>query len=301
MQELPIAIGSFHEQKRFIERNAPFLLEFPNLNALTKKVFIRRLKLPVRAEAADEQRLPEEVPGLAASTERLTARIVFYLGRMAADDFGEILTLAGNGRGFGAYKIVRGMYERVVTALYLEKNPAEARAFAESSAITRLNFLNRILEDSPGTESELGPGILQSIQKDAAAAQAKRKQSICSKCHQPITQEAWTRVSLDAMAKAVDPSLAVLYPPFYLEGTMQAHANMFGIERRLFCKDGAISYKETSEDEARFAVHLGHHLMIRVLVMQNKYFNLGHDEDVQRRADAFVAVWDGAGPPDVPL
>ena len=29
-------------------------------------------------------------------------RIIFYLGRMAVDDFGEILTLAGNGRGFGA-------------------------------------------------------------------------------------------------------------------------------------------------------------------------------------------------------
>ena len=38
--------------------------------------------------------------------------------------------LSGNGYGFGAYKIVRGMYERVVTAMYIAKDPGEARKFA---------------------------------------------------------------------------------------------------------------------------------------------------------------------------
>jgi hypothetical protein len=36
---------------------------------------------------------------------------------------------------------------------------------------------------------------------------------------QPRTQEAWTRVSLDVMAKTAEPALEVLYPQFYLEGT----------------------------------------------------------------------------------
>jgi hypothetical protein len=39
-------------------------------------------------------------------------------------------------------------------------------------------------------------------------------------------------VSLDVMAKTAEPALEVLYPQFYLEGTAQSHANMFGIERR---------------------------------------------------------------------
>jgi hypothetical protein len=38
------------------------------------------------------------------------------------------------------------MYERVVTAFYLEKNAAEARAFAESAAIAKLDYLNRIYQ-----------------------------------------------------------------------------------------------------------------------------------------------------------
>jgi hypothetical protein len=302
MSELPIAVGSFEEQKRFIERNADFLREFPRLNELSKKVFLRAIKPPDPAEVERLRQLLEDDLAVVAFEDRMTAaRIIFYLGRMAADDFGEILMLAGNGRGFGAYKIVRGMYERIVTAFHLEKNPAEARVFAESSAITKLNYLNRTFEASPDTKARFTDELIQSIEKDAAAAQAKRKQSICSKCHQPITQEAWTRVSLDVMAKTAEPALAIFYPQFYLEGTAQSHANMFGIERRLLRKNGGITYKETSEEEARFAVHLGHHLMVRFLAMQNRYFNLGLDDEVQQRIDAFVSVWGGtppANPPD---
>jgi hypothetical protein len=229
-----------------------------------------------------------------AFEDKMTAeRAIFYLGRMAVDDFLEIRTLAGNGLGFGAYKIVRGMYERVVTALYLEKNPAEARTFAESSAITKLNYLKRTFAADPDSRDRLSDEFLQTIERDAAEAQAKRKQSICSKCRQPVTQEAWTRVRLDVMAKAVE--MAVFYPQFYLEGTAQSHANMFGIERRLIRKEGGFTYKETSVEEARFAVHLGHHLMVRLLSMQNRYFGLGLSDEVQERSDAFVTVW-GSNP-----
>jgi hypothetical protein len=139
-------------------------------------------------------------------------KVIFYLGRMAVDDFGEILTLAGNGRGFGAYKIVRGMYECIVTALYMEKNPAEARAFAESSAIMKLNYLKRRFEADPAIRNRFSEEFMQTVEQDAAAAEAKRKQSICSKCRQPVTQEAWTRISLDVMAKAAEPALEVFYP-----------------------------------------------------------------------------------------
>ena len=185
------------------------------------------------------------------------------------------------------------MYERVVTAIYLAKNPAEARPFAESSAISKLNYLKRTFEASPESRNRFSDEFMQAIERDAAAAQAKRKQYICSKCHQPVTQAAWTRVSLDAMAKAAEPALEVLYPQFYLEGTAQSHANMFGIERRLIRKGAGFSYKDISEEEAHFALHLGHHLMVQLLLMQNTYFDLGLDREVHERIDAFVAIWGG--------
>jgi hypothetical protein len=105
MRRLPIAVGSHEEQRRFIAENTAFLREYPHLNELSKKIFLRTLKSPDRREVERLRKLPEADPAVTAFEDGMTAdRIVFDLGRVAADDFGEILTLAGNGRGFGAYK-----------------------------------------------------------------------------------------------------------------------------------------------------------------------------------------------------
>ena len=161
----------------------------------------------------------------------------------------------------------------------------------ESSAIIKLNYLNRLLKAIPEMKERFNDEFMKTVEENAAAAQVKRKESMCSKCRQPITQDAWTRVSLDVMARTAEPALEVLYPQFYLDPKAQSHANMFGIERRLVRKDGSTTYKEISEEEARFALHLGHHLMVRLLRMQNDYFKLGFDPEVQKRIDAFGSVW----------
>lgn len=298
MSAVPIGVGDIEAQKRFIERNRVFLDEFPKLFAFYSKVFIRPLTPPNEDERQALLDLPDDDPAVVAFEDKTMAdRVIFYLGRMAADDFGEICTLSGNGRGFGSYKIVRGMYERVVTAMYIAGRPSESRAFVESSSIAKLNYLSRLLKAVPEMKERYNDEFMRRIRADAAAAQAERKKSTCSKCGQPITQDAWTRVSLDVMARAVEPSLEVLYPQFYLEGTAQSHANMLGIERRLIQKDGGYIYKDISEDEARFALHLGHHLMVKLLSMQNSYFNLGFDTEVQDRIDAFVSIWGKAPSP----
>jgi hypothetical protein len=53
-------------------------------------------------------------------------KILFLLDRLCAEDFSEILLLCGNGYGIGAEKLLRGMYERAVTATYLSQHPEEA-------------------------------------------------------------------------------------------------------------------------------------------------------------------------------
>ena len=76
-------------------------------------------------------------------------RLVFGLGRIIADDFGELVTLVGNGRGIGAHKILRGMYERLVTATFIAKNPSESRPFVEDDAIKRWKLWQQALEVMP--------------------------------------------------------------------------------------------------------------------------------------------------------
>lgn len=99
-------------------------------------------------------------------------------------------------------------------------------------------------------------------------------------------------MSLDVMAKTAEPALEVLYPQFYLEGT-DNHTPTCSASSDA----GRPNHLQgTSEEEARFAVHLGHHLILRLLAIQNRYFSLDLDDAVQKRIDAFVTVWGATRP-----
>ncbi len=104
-EQLPVGVGDREAQARFIASNRDFLLEHPPLHGLLQKVVLRQLPSPSQGELDHLLTLPENDPAVVAFENKVMAdRIVFGLGRVIVDDFGEILTLAGNGRGVGANK-----------------------------------------------------------------------------------------------------------------------------------------------------------------------------------------------------
>lgn len=91
----------------------------------------RPFALPSQAEVDRlQQRDYDDAEVVAFENTATTDRLVFFLGRIAAGDFGEIIVLSGSGRGIGAYKILRGMYELVVHAVYLNKNEEASRSLS---------------------------------------------------------------------------------------------------------------------------------------------------------------------------
>ena len=108
--------------------------------------------------------------------------LVFYLGRVAVDDFGALLTLSGNGRGIGAYRILRGMYERIVTAAHIAKNPFEARRFIEDLAIKKWKLWQSALEVMPEIRNRYPDDWVNNLECEYKVAQAKRTTSHCKKC-----------------------------------------------------------------------------------------------------------------------
>src|ERR1700683_336136 len=92
----------------FEKRNAKFIEHFPTLKRALDTAFIREFTTRTPAD-----------------------RAIHFLGRLCIEDFMELLCLAGNGYGIGAMKLLRGLYERVVTAAYLAKNPDEAELFLD--------------------------------------------------------------------------------------------------------------------------------------------------------------------------
>lgn len=294
MKVVPVGVGDPAAQARFLERYKPFLEEYPEIMALLKKTFLRALKNPPEDQIDAISALPDDDPRVIAFDDKVWAdRLVFYFGRMAVDDFGEVLNLAGNGRGLGAYKILRGMYERIVTAVYIAKNPAESRVFLEEEAIQKWKLWSSALRAMPDLKDQYTAKQIAGLEEAYKKAKAKKEVSVCNKCNQPKTAEAWTRVDLFSMAQKSDKGLAELYGSCYQEPTFHSHATSFGVSSRIRRndEDTGWTFRELSEKEARSAVLLSHNLILRVLSLQNDYFNLGLEEEIKKRLLAFIELW----------
>jgi hypothetical protein len=208
------------------------------------------------------------------------------------DDFGELLILAGNGLGIGAKKTLRSMYERLVTAMFIAKFPAEAKIFLSHTDIEK----GRVLERAIGTVPELVNRDftleeIKRIQDAKKAVDGKKKIEYCKKCNQPKTDEAWTRVTLDAMAKKVEDDLLNLYGSYYLVPTLLTHATPFGLDLRFRRTDAAPDHVVLNEKYARSSVWRGHYLILKLLRHQDFYFNLGLAARIDARCSAFSAIW----------
>ncbi|NTU73646.1 hypothetical protein HGB07_05795, partial [Candidatus Roizmanbacteria bacterium] len=95
-------IGFPQEWGAFFQRHPAWLDVHKNLHQVLEDLFIRVVKLESPAE-----------------------NLIFFIGRLCVEDFNETFLLAGNGYGFGSHKILRGLYERVVTMAYLAINQDE--------------------------------------------------------------------------------------------------------------------------------------------------------------------------------
>ncbi|MGD1104868.1 MAG: DUF5677 domain-containing protein, partial [Terriglobia bacterium] len=113
-EEWSAQFGYETEWTEFAKANPVFLERFSNLHAALDIAFNRT-----------------------GSTTEPTDRIVFFSGRLCLEDFMEILLLCGNGYGVGAMKILRGMYERAVTARYLHLHPEEEKAFLDFHLVSQ--------------------------------------------------------------------------------------------------------------------------------------------------------------------
>jgi hypothetical protein len=283
MTQIPTGVGDAGAQARFIANNRDFLLEYPPLHSVLEKVVLRQLTSPPQDEVDRLLTLQEADPAVVVFEDKVMAdRVVFGLGRVIVDDFGEILTLAGNGRGVGAYKILRGMYESVVTAAYIAKNPSEARPFAEDDAIKKWKLWERMVEFSPKTKNSLPAEEIAELEAAYKRAKANR----------PKGQNEWTSVNLPDRAKMVGKNLYGFYSACYLEPIFHAHATASGLGLRFRrTEEGFKSYKEITEKEAQKALQLAHVLLLNFLDLHNDYFKLGLDDEIQPRLQAYLTIW----------
>lgn len=291
-----VGIGNGEAQQRFMCENKQFLEEWPLLQPVIEQVFLNRTIHPPSEDAwARVKDLPDDASEVLALEDKYrTDLIVYTLGRIAIDDFNELVVLAGNGWGIGALKILRGMYERIVTAAYIAQTPEASRAFADSFWTHRLKLWKRLSALDPTIEERATPEVVDTVKSEGKKAEERKKMSVCKCCGQIKTQDAWTPLDLASMAKIAGKYLEDLYPLCYLDPTSHMHATGAGMTARMEHMGDSWLYKMDTTAEGQIALHLGHTLLVFNLGIQNDYFDLGLEDVLQPRFDAVKSVWQSA-------
>jgi len=266
MSSHSLVFGLPEEWNVFLKTHKEFLDRQASLVALLDRTFTREI-----------------------SVQRPADGVVFFMGRLCVEDFMEILLMCGNGYGIGAMKLLRAMYEQAVTMGYLAKHPEEADMFLNYSKIHAYKRLGHLQNEERA--QFFSQSQIDDIRTNYESVKEIYTEMICKKCRKKRVQASWSKLDLLTMAREAE--LDGLYHSCYFEPTLQMHATdsslIWRFEKR---EDGELGFDASAQRQwASTVLMLAHSLMIHVLLIQNKYFNLSIDEDLESRFQDFKEIW----------
>jgi hypothetical protein len=263
-----VQFGIPNEWEHFAKSHRLFLERFSNLKAAMDIALIRR-----------------------GTTSEPVDRVVFFSGRLSAEDFMEILLLCGNGYGIGALKILRGMCERCVTACYLHLHPEETEAFFDFHWLSQYKLARAI-------KQTFGENALPEEKWDELKANRDRVRprfivKVCDRCGATDESFTWSKLDFVSMARAAGDIGQLIVPGYYLP-TRQAHSTVAALLTRMeVTESGALDFDEGPQrDDANTALITAHNLMLNILDLQKEHFKLDSlAEPLQKCFQDFLDVW----------
>ena len=223
-------------------------------------------------------------------------RIVFGLGRVCAEDFQQVVILCGNSFGIGALQLLRGMYEREVTAAYLSKHPEAVDDFLDYHFVHMRKAVNH-LRETLGTLDELHklvpPEKLEEIERDYQGVRNRFIEPLCQTCGTTKPMFSWTRFHTGVLAQRGSEGLKQMYFYWYYRPTLLSHSTIASLMARMKVTEGGVLFFDggAQRNYVKEALVGAHHLMLYVLDTQNDHFKLGLDEELRARVEDFNACW----------
>ena len=243
-----IGVGYIEKQNEFMQRHQLFFDRFPNLLAVINGAFERTLT------AASAPLDP----------------LIFYLGMRAVDDFQAILVLTANDIALPAQALLRGMYERIVTAAHLHDNPQDALDFAEFDYVQRRKLANA-LKNTLGFSPE-DPATLEEFEREYQRVKA-RYEVACDGCGKKRMGPGWSK--LDFVTQATrQPRLADYVVHAYYLPLLQAHSTLRSASALLEVKDGTHAFRSDFRQLSDEVFRLTYVLLLNGLQTQVDHFGL---------------------------
>ena len=115
------------------------------------------------------------------------------------EDFFELLLLAGNGYGFGAQKLLRGLYERAVTTAHLIQHPEDVETYLNYHHVAQHKLLGRVIEiHGPEAVSEDRRTETERLYEEV---KANYMITTCKVCGTTRMNHTWNKLDVVSMAK----------------------------------------------------------------------------------------------------
>ncbi len=267
-QKPEIVFGIPGEWPAFQQRYPLFIERFANLEAALGLVLVRE-----------------------AETSEPNDRVLFFLGRVCAEEFFEILLLCGNGYGIAGLRILRGMYERVVTSVYLHLHPEETDNFLDYHWVQQHRLTEAILRTFG--ESALPKQTIEEVESNYDRVRDRFMVTDCKKCGTKRLNHTWSKLDFLSMARAVGTVGEFIVPAYYLP-TRQAHSTVASILSRLERPParGLIFDPGPQVEQAWMALSMAHNLLLKELELQREHFKLeGVEEPLRKCIEDYRDIW----------
>lgn len=210
------------------------------------------------------------------STTTLEEKVLNFLAWQAFEDFSEIFLLCANGCNNGARKILRGMYERVVYFLYLEKHREQIELYMNYFWIDRYKTAKRLPEIVKDEDKKELDEMYEKYKSDyeVPVCDVCRAED-CTKCKKKRVNYSWTRVDIVTMAKQVGISDKLTEMAYYIS-MEETHPKVGAILRRLkFDEDSNLFHDMYPKDgEEKQPLIAAHFFLMKILDMLKTCFKI---------------------------
>jgi hypothetical protein len=171
--------------------------------------------------------------------------------------------------GVGAYKILRGQYEKIVTLGYLVGHPAEIQRFHDYGIVQQRRLMNRIK-----TDSHMRGKFSEAAYRDVEDAYDRIKDQLLDTDGRSLS---WTKLDTYSMARQAGYDLDQISVAAYVVPNLKIHATVSDLANRKAPQAGG-TFKfnnEPQEQYADLALLTATHILSVALFIKDNYFGLG--------------------------
>jgi hypothetical protein len=261
-----VGIGSREKESAFIARHAVFFDRLDSLLAAEDAAFNRTV---TSSGSADP--------------------VIFYLGIRIADDFMAVLSLAARGFGLSAMALVRGMYERLVTATHLVEHPEEADRFVEFDFVQRYKAAQHV-KQTIGVAPEKDAAMVE-LTAEYQRVKPQYEVPDCKECETTRISVGWNRLDTVAMAYQFEALRTLIVPAYYVP-LGQSHATLKSISAYLREENGTFTFNRDQTEQGDEMFRLAHLLLMQNFALQAKHFKEEKIETASEKAiNDYLQIW----------